>query len=183
MAGRRVALLPRARRAQHGDVRPAGPAVHLPQPRHSRVRQRGVRLRTASPARCCCGPRRSTTGIDDRPGSPRRPVRPAGTGPRPGQSVLGAGNHHGRQRNRPVRRRQPGAAARSARARRRPTGRGWASARPPTGRGGSGWPAARRCRPYRRSPRAPAPGAQRLIREDRVHGQRRTSSTSWTGAG
>ena len=39
------------------------------------------------------------SGLDVARPAPRRSVRPGGIGPRPRQSVLGAGNHHGRQRD------------------------------------------------------------------------------------
>ena len=47
----RRALLPRPHLAQRRDVRPPGPALHLSQPRHPRLRQHFLRTR----GRCCRG--------------------------------------------------------------------------------------------------------------------------------
>ena len=156
-------------RAQHGHVRPGRAAVHLPQPRHSRLRQRRLRLRRCRRRGAAAGRggRVRTAIARGRRGDA---VRPAGAGPRARQSVLGAGNHDGRQRNRPFRCPQPG-----------PAGPVRPSAHRPTGRASGVSQAADR--PWRFwlagrpevsavSPQSAGTGAraQRLIREDRVHG-------------
>ena len=123
---------------------------------------------TASRVRCCCGPRRSRPVSRWRGcGAATRFARR--TGPWARQPVLGAGNHHGGQRDRPVRPAQPGqlmlaesaSAAEGARvgvskAADRPW-RFWLAGRPEVSL-------------YRRSPRAPAPGDSDWIREDRSMG-------------
>ena len=43
LAGRRLTLVPGAQRAQHRDDGARRPALHLPQPRHPRLRKRGLR--------------------------------------------------------------------------------------------------------------------------------------------
>ena len=146
LAGRGGPLLSRAQRPERRDVRPARAALHLPQPRDPRVRQRLVRTRRH-------GRRGPAQGRRHR-GGRRRRARPV-EARRSGRVALarGPGNlcsalgitmdDNGIDLfdpdspvtltlNEPLT-----AAVRS---------RGSGSARPPTGRGASGWRGDRRCR-------------------------------------
>ena len=137
---------------------------------------------TASPARYCCGPRRSSPGSTIARKSPRRLGSPGRAGPRPGQSVLGAGNHHGRQRDRPFRCRQPGPADAGGRARsgRRAAGRCQPGRRPAVAVLAGGTPGSLAV-----SPKSAGTGArpERLDTGRSRPWERRTSSTSWSGGG
>ena len=164
MAGRRVALVSRSRRAQLGDVRPRRAALHLPQPRHPRVRERRVRARRKSRPRCCCGLRRSRrASMSPRPGAATS-IRAAGTGAwsraicaRPWESPWTTTELTCSTPDSPVRLERSavpldaGAGPRVgvSKAADRPW-RFWLAGRPEVSA-------------YRRSPRAPAPGRQRLI--------------------
>ena len=61
MAGCGVAFLSRSADAQRGDVRPGRTAVHLPESRHPRVRERRERLRRRARGGAACARRSSTT--------------------------------------------------------------------------------------------------------------------------
>ena len=100
-----VALLPRTAAGATRSCSARRAAVHLPQPRHPRVRQRRVRLRRRGRRGAAAGRGGRVRACDVARQSPRRGGAPRRAGARAGQPLLGAGNHHGRQRNRPLRRR------------------------------------------------------------------------------
>ena len=60
----RQSLVPRPHAAQRVDVRRARHAVRVLQLRQPLVHERGVRTGRARAARCCCAPRRRSTGLD-----------------------------------------------------------------------------------------------------------------------
>ena len=166
---------------QHRDVRPRRAAVHLSQPRHPRLRQRGLRPRRnrrSGPAagRCVVDGDSTSARVAPRCGRCDR-----GVGARSREPVLGAGNHHGGQRNRPLRR--PAARFGSSWAERdgreRPARRRQQGRRPAVAvLAGRTCPRCRRIGAVRGRRR---PATATGIREDRTSWARR-SSTSWTGA-
>ena len=145
--------------AQRGDVRSARAALHLSQPRHPRLRQRRRAGRTARPRRCCCG-RRPSSPVSTRPSVRRGPaVRPVALARGPGNlcSALGITmDDNGMDLfdtavagHRPTRRGRPGQPRTAGRRQHRPPTapwRFWLTGRPEVSA-------------YRRSPRAPGPGA------------------------
>ena len=85
---------------QRGDVRAARPPVLLLHLRHARLLQRHRRPRGERRARCCSGPGRWSSGVDEVRGAPVAVPRPRSR-PRPGPALPGARDRADRQRHRP----------------------------------------------------------------------------------
>ena len=154
----RIPFLPGARRPQHRDVRSGRSAVHVPQPRHPRVRERRVRHGRTSRAPCCSGPPPSRPVIDVAQTRRGDSVSPAALARGPGNLCSALGITMDDNGIDLFDAAQPGTAHAGARSVRPSMDRESGSARRPIGRGGSGSPDApkSRCTAAARGHRRPA---------------------------
>ena len=189
MAGCGGALVSRPDDPQHGHVRPRRAAVHLPQPRHPRVRERRERYRRRGVARCCCARRPSTDGVDVASARRGASVSAVALARGPGNLCSALGITMDDNGIDLFDRRQSGPAGAGRRRILPPRARASGSAGPPTGPGDSGWPAARKSRRTdavhgrRRPATATDPGVVEPPTYAKIDTWQSTSLMSWNGAG